>query len=277
LFLQPSWTSQIHHPNYKAANWGTLLSTLATKLHQARIKANAKLTSTESLDNYVVNIICAIKDMTDAHIQKANPSPHTKRWWTADLSQLRCNYAKLSRKEFKARGTLSWVSAKIECSAAWNRYISTLHHTKAAHWQGWLENITEDDIWKASRLAQGPLTDSSAARIPTLLERSPGGEVVREYVSDKDKHDAFTKNFFPPKPIEIPAYTGDDLPLPTPLGFSTPTISLVCKIILQMHPHKAPSPDKIPNIVLQKAVHEIMPLLHNCLLTILALGYYPKA
>jgi len=250
---------------------------LTAELHQAGVKANVKLTLAESLDNYVANITCMIQDTTDAHMLKANPSPHTKRWWTADLSQLRCNYAKLSRKEFKARGTLSWVSAKIECSAAWNRYISTLHHTKVSHWQGWLEKITEDDIWKASQLAQGPLTDSSTAKIPTLFERSPTGKVVREYASDEDKHDAFTKIFFPSKPMEPLAYTGDNLPLPTPLGFSTLTINLVCKTILQMHLHKAPGPDKIPNIVLQKTVHEIMPLLHNCLLTILTLRYYPKA
>ena len=79
-------------------DWGAFLSMLATKLCQARIKVNVKLMSAESLDNYVINITCVIQDMTNGHMPKANPSPHTKRWWTADLSQLRHSYAKLSRK-----------------------------------------------------------------------------------------------------------------------------------------------------------------------------------
>ena len=44
-----------------------------------------------------------------------------------------------------------------------------------------------------------------------------------------------------------------------------------------MHPNKAPGPDKISNLILHKTHNTIVPILHNCLLTILTLNYYPKA
>ena len=82
--------------------------------------------------------------------------------------------------------------------------------------------------------------------------------------------------FFPPKPAALTPYHGNKGPFPQPLGFTPLPVSLICKIILKTHPHKAPGLDKIPNIILHKTVHVIAPLLHNCLLTILRLNYYPK-
>jgi len=56
-----------------------------------------------------------------------------------------------------------------------------------------------------------------------------------------------------------------------------PPEGLIQKMIPKTHPHKAPGPDKIPNVVLRKSIDTISPILHNSLLIILTLSYYPKA
>ena len=154
----------------------------------------------------------------------------------------------------------------------------TLCSTKALHWKAWLEDITEADIWHTSRIASSAIHDSSTPCILTLHATSAANPVAtHEYSNAKDKSHLFTDIFFPPKPAHVPSLPGDNSPFPDPLPFIPPSVDQIRRCILRLQPHKAPGPDKIPNIVLRSAVHIIAPLLHRCLLTILNLKYFPAA
>ena len=130
------------------------------------------------------------------NLMRSNPDI-TKCWWTLELSLFRRSYAKLSRIEYSARDMLMWAEARAKSAAACNKYTSTLRHTKALHWKSWLENITEDDIWKAGWMAQSQISDSSMMHIPTLVDKAPDGTVLRKFTTDFEKQDIFIWSFFP--------------------------------------------------------------------------------
>ena len=158
-----------------------------------------------------------------------------------------------------------------------NVYNSRLRHTKATHWKGWLEELTEPDLWKAAHYAQNPLSDGSRACIPMLYTKSTMGEMTDMHSTDTQKAQIFHSMFFLPWPPQLPPYPGDSDPYPSPMPFSTPPISAIFRRLRKLRPYKAPGPDRVPNVVLQRAASDIAPALYTCLQAMLSLKYYPKA
>ena len=72
------------------------------------------------------------------------------------------------RAEFAVRGMHGWAAAKAARNSTHNAYTTALWCTKALHWKTWLEDITEADIWCASRYATASLHDGSTLAIPPL-------------------------------------------------------------------------------------------------------------
>ena len=171
-----------------------------------------------------------------------------------------------------------WTEARAKCAAVHNKYTSVLRCMKALHRKGWLKDITEDDIWRAGWMVQSQLSDGSTTHILTLVDRALDGTVMKKYTTDMEKQEVFIRIFFPPKPPpQLPNYPGDKGPHPLPICFHMPPMNLIRKSILKTHLHKALGPDKIPNIVLQKVVNILAPILHCYLHAILTTNYYPRA
>ena len=84
-----------------------------------------------------------------------------------------------------------WAETRAQCSVACNHYNSTLRCTKAAHWKNWLEDITEDDIWKDGWMAQSQFSDCSATRIPTLFDKALDSSILHEYTTAAEKQEVF--------------------------------------------------------------------------------------
>ena len=99
------------------------------------------------------------------------------------------------------------------------------------HWNNYLENTDSSTIWTANK-----------------------------YITNEGKAKALAEVFFPPKPTtsSVPqeySYT-DPLPSPPPI-----TEEQIHMHIAKLWPYKAPGPDGIPNIVLQKLANLIVPYL----------------
>ena len=90
-----------------------------------------------------------------------------------------------------------------------------------------------------------------------LFTKSATGETIDTHSTDIQKAQAFFGAFFLPRPAQLPPYPGNMDPHPTPLPFSTPPISLLFLRLRKLWPYKAPGPDKIPNVVLQRAASDI--------------------
>ena len=167
--------------------------------------------------------------------------------------------------------------AKAICNGAHNEYTSTLHCMKVLHWKSWLESITEADIWHAGRFATSNIHDGSAPVIPYLYATSPSDpSATQEFSMAEDKCKLFTNTFFLPKPPQVPSLPDDNGPFPPPRPFVPPSLVQVHHCILKLCPHKAPGPDKIPNVVLCNTIELVALLLHHCLLAILSLKYFPS-
>jgi hypothetical protein len=118
------------------------------------------------------------------------------------------------------RETNGWDHALIQRNEACNLYNQMLHKTKNAYWKNWLENVKEQDIWRAGRFAKNPLSDGGCSQVPTLYIKSSDNNIITTYTTDKEKAGTFAMIFFPLRPPALPPMPNDVDPNPTPLPFN---------------------------------------------------------
>ena len=142
---------------------------------------------------------------------------------------------------------------------------------KWMHWTEYLENMVTNDIWTANKYIRDLVGDGGIPRIPTVRDAA-GNET--EINDSEDKAKIFAKLFFPP----LPDLQEEDMALhkyPEPLPNLPPLVkSQIKKIICKPPSYKAPGPDSIPNIVLQKCYEIIADHLLHIFQAILALGEF---
>ena len=127
----------------------------------------------------------SIKAMIEAIVPIANPIPSAKRWWNADLNALRKKKNRLAKLSHKWRG-LPDHHAHADHRATSKEYSKLIDSTKKAHWDNWLSNAAERDLWTANKYATDPPTDSGRSRIPALIFKEPDGTTrcrTRKYVT----------------------------------------------------------------------------------------------
>jgi benzoyl-CoA reductase/2-hydroxyglutaryl-CoA dehydratase subunit BcrC/BadD/HgdB len=75
----------------------------------------------------------AILSTIDKHVPYTRPSPHSKRWWTKDLSTMKEKTAKLTSISFTLRALPDHLSHK-EHRELRNKYAKVIKQTKHNHW-----------------------------------------------------------------------------------------------------------------------------------------------
>lgn len=93
-----------------------------------------------------------------------------------------------------------------------------------------------------------------------MLKVKGSNGLVREVNTNEGKAKALAEVFFPPKPMtsSVPQEYNYPDPLPSP---SPITEEQIHAHITKLEPYKAPGPDRIPNIILQKSANLIVPYL----------------
>lgn len=117
--------------------------------------------------------------------------------------------------------------------------------------------MTERNIWTANKYISQPFSDGSATRIPVLTKRNEQGDILTEAHTNVQKSQILSEIFFPKQPNNLPDHSMDANPYPPPLPFVEPTLKQLERQVKHAGPYKAPGPDGIPNIVLQKTFHII--------------------
>jgi hypothetical protein len=185
-------------------------------------------------------LMSAVSEAVRALAPRAKPSPHAKRWWTADLTQLRQiytywrNHARSERRAGRKVPQLEDMAA----SAA-KQYHDAIRKQKKKHWNEFLAD--NDNIWKAAQYLKSG-EDTAFGKVPQLLRAD--GTVTTDH---EEQAEELLTNFFPLLPENIQ----DEGTRPRRAPVETPVITMeeVERQLLATKPWKTPGEDGLPAIV----------------------------
>lgn len=257
--------------NFRATDWNEFLEDLEKRICDPSFPAPETITTPEKFQEIVSALTNVLQETIRTKAKVNKPCPHSKRWWNNSLEDQKKAMRKVCTlvKHFRA---LPGHAVHGEYRQMRNTYAEQIWKAKVQHWVDFLENVMERDIWTANNYIKEPIGDGGKARIPTLKATDQSGR-TQEFTTNEDKAEALARAFFPKKP-EVssvpPCYT-----YPPPLAPPEPiTKDQVRRHISRLSPFKAPGPDGIPNIVLQKAVDHIIEYLVHIYRAILTLEVY---
>ena len=233
----------------------------------------APLNSRDELDHATNDLISTIQDATATTVPISKPSPYTKGWWTAELTNLKREVNRLSKIAYHFQATPEHPShAQHKLAAA--TLSSKIEETKKKHWTDWLKEATPRDIYIANKYLNAEPTDYSSSRIPDLKVKTGPTDSDKIMISENsDKAKELISTFFPPPPPtpNIPNFVYPE-PLKHKGRFTRDDIHSTIK---KLKPFKAPGEDGIQNIVLQQCVNVIIDHIYFIFHTILELDAYP--
>jgi hypothetical protein len=146
------------------ADWDLVNKNLEEKISASYVGSSVHLLDTAAkIDAHVETLTTILQDTIQQTVPICTPSPFRKCWWTKQLTHLHHAYRRAEHQEFVARETNRWNHALVQRNEAHNLYNLTLCKTKNAHWKNWLENVNEQDIWRAGRFAKNPLSDGGCS------------------------------------------------------------------------------------------------------------------
>lgn len=253
--------------NYRETDWDEFKDLLTVELD--KISPARPLVTDEEFQHAVRALTDAIQRTVEQKVPKLKPNPHSKCWWTKDLTFLRQEVAKLSHLSYKLCNDPDHPCHEEHCTKR-NQYSEAIKQTKKDHWINWLEEIKGNDIWIANKYLTAAAGDGGLSRIPTL--RHPDGSFAD---TNKEKSAALAHTFFPP-PLAIFSVP-EDVIYPTPVSNPIPiTETQLSHSITKLSPYKAPGPDGICNIVFICCAALLKPFLLCLFRAVFTLNmYYP--
>ena len=216
----------------KNAPWKEINARIATAL--------AATPSEGTVQQKTDRLTSVVSEAVHALTPRAKPSPHAKRWWTADLTQLRQIYTywrNHARSERRAGRKVLHLE-NMAASAA-KQYHDAIRKQKKRHWNEFLAD--NDNIWKAAKYLKSG-GDAVFGKVPQLLRAD--GTMTADH---KEQADELLTKFFPPLPDII-----DDegtRPQRAPVETSAITMEEVERQLLATKSWKAPGEDGLPAIV----------------------------
>ena len=255
--------------NFRGTNWDEfskhLDATLSSYPPPKRILSHSQFrTALNTLNSSIINTI-------EEHVPMSKPFPHTKRWWNRDLTDARKKKNRLANAAYKWRG-LPDHSAHDLHRAACKDYANLIEPTKKEHWENWLLNASERDVWTANKYATDPPTDNGRTRMPAFIVTDQNG-TERHTTTNDEKSEALAKSFFPPPPLS-PIIPLSCYPQPANIFryFTRAQIKISAD---KLSAYKAPGPDGIPNVVLKKSIDLISDHLYYLFRAIFEIDVYP--
>ena len=256
--------------NFRAADWTEVNKHLATTLADA--PDPSRIHSPEEFREALNTINGALKAAVEMTIPMNNPIPHTKRWWNHNLMTARRNKNKLANLAYKWRG-LPDHHSHADHKRATKDYAKLIEESKKAHWEAWLLDAAERDLWTANKYATGPPSDGGKTRMPTLNRTNADGTVHRA-TSNEDKSKTLAKSLFPPPPPN-PIIPDTHYPRPVDNYFHFFTRNQIKQAAAKLNAYKAPGPDRIPNVVLRECIGTLTDHLYFIFRVIFELSVYP--
>ena len=141
--------------NYKEVDWEAFNSYLSNLLSHSPL---TPIASETQFQEAAWNLDLALKETVENCVPKTRPSPHSRRWWNKDLTEMKKEVNRLNRIAYQFRAVPTHPSHTTSKSAR-NRLADQIFKAKKEHWCNWLEEMSSDDLWTAHRYINSPQGD----------------------------------------------------------------------------------------------------------------------
>jgi ribonuclease HI len=245
--------------NYAKTNWKELNTKLELYL-PSMIQINDEAITEVDVDNYAELLINAITKAVQETTPRKRPSPHSKRWWTEELSKLR-------KEANRLRNIFRRTNHAVD-KAAWraktDEYAQEIARARPRKWREYANSANRKTIWQIKRYITNIPTSTF---VPTLNDHA---------ATNEQKVSVLRKAFFPkPPPADLTDISSTVYPQEVPFEAQI-TVQQIREAVNRLAPDKAPGPDEISNRVLKNA----LPVIEHHLLALMQvsmrLGHFPK-
>jgi len=111
-------------------DWEIFKDKLKFKL--AKIPPAQPVVTDNKFQTVAHNLTTTIQDIIEQVLPKSKPNPHSKRWWTKDLTMMHCEVAKLSHLSYRNKSYANHYSHEEYCIKQ-NQYTKAINKTKKEH------------------------------------------------------------------------------------------------------------------------------------------------
>ncbi len=225
---------------------------------------NLDLGQTQFLDTLAATFTNIIQIAANRAIPKARINERSKPWWSKELG--------ISRKEMSKFRRI-WQQSKSsqdfkEFQRKKNSYFLAIKIAKRDCWNTYLEEATSKDVFRAlnyTKRRENPI-------LPSLTYQNANQQ--EQAFSFKSKCQAFLTTLFPTPPqTDSPQWKNYQ-----ESRWEWPKVSEIEieRAIFSSAKKKAPGPDKISFLILQKAYRAIPSLFHTVFKALVDSGYHPE-
>jgi hypothetical protein len=168
----------------------------------------------EELEQTTEELTRTLQDTIKAIVPEVKISPYMKRWWTKELEVLKKELNRMNRKALKAKYNMG-NPIHSELRDLKNSYADAIIAAKRSHWEEFLEEAAEREMWIANRYLTEPVGDGGSPRIPTLKTKDHLGNTTT-HTTNEEKANALNSTFFPKRPQHAQT-SGEVYPEPHPI------------------------------------------------------------
>ena len=201
-----------------------------------------------------------ILDSTNTSIPRRKPSSYSKVWWTENLTNLRKEMAREKRQWKQHKTVTKWE----RFTTSRNIYYHAIRTAKDKSWTSFLAEAAGKDVFLAYKFTK-----------PRKVEKLPPITIENQEkaISFDNKCEAFIKAMFPPPPIVRLSETTENN---NNTSWPEMTEKEVKQAINTSSARKAPGPDRISFLIIQKAYQIIPEIFHMIYKILIAEGYHLK-
>lgn len=223
-------TPERSRPHWSKTNWDLYRTTLST--NHTPILTSLSNPAQADVDGLALSVNTAIDLALEALTPTVTFSQKSRRWWcAATIHPLKGHANNLRRKAQHTRKP----GDRVIYRAAQNTFHQACKDAKVSHFQAFLANLSDKDLFTAAKYTSGP---PAARTLPTL--RRPDGQLTSN--PEEQAHLIFQATGGPTIPCDL----ADVTPQPTLEPFNAPfTTADVQQTIDQLKTGKSPVSDGI--------------------------------
>jgi ribonuclease HI len=233
------------------------------------IESQAEDNLDERLEAEALNLQRIIQIAADSSIPRKKASNRSKAWWSDKLRKLRRAFGR-ARKKWKQ--SPNQENHEIFCNSR-NLYFQEIKIAKTSCWNSFLENAQGKEIFKAFSYTKRRQTP----RLPILKYSSPDNPLGPEKyaITFPEKCHAFLTTLFQTPPSSDPI---DWAAIPMDSKWEWPKVrdKEVKEAIFSSSIKKAPGPDGLSFLILQKAYMSLEIRFNRLYRILIRKGYHPR-